>query len=283
MDKTPTKAAPTQKTPEQAFAEAKANFDGALAKTKADQIAQGEEVPEDARVIEPKAEPKPKPAKAEKPKQEAQEDLRAMRAEMAEMKRLLSERAQPEPETEDSDFEAVQAQLMEQFGEDEGKTLGRALKALVEPRERRIEQIEKMLEDGMKRGRSQIARTNRSRLSETYPQLKGEEGDGAWGIVKAQAELAMRDNQDKYDSAEEAYDDIAQLLYGRKSAPELPSVEDVEEASRIAASQPTQPGRTKQERKLNVDQKARAIFDHLRKHPDDLAGAKAISRQATKD
>ena len=283
MDKTQAKAAPTQKTPEQSFAEAKANFDGALAKTKAEQGAQGEEVPEDARVIEPKSEPKPK---AQKPKPEAQEDIRTLKAEMAEMRRLLSERAKPEPEPEeedDGDFESVQAQLIDQFGEDEGKTLGRALKALVEPRERRIQQIEKMLEDGMKRGRSQIARTNRSRLSETYPQLKGEEGDGAWGIVKAQAELTLRENQDKYDSAEEAYDEIAHALYGRKSAPELPSAEDVEEASRIAASQPTQPGRTKQERKLSVDQKARAIFDHLRKHPDDLSGAKAISRQATKD
>lgn len=280
MDKNPAKSAPTpSKSSDAAFAEAKANFEGALAKTKAEAgEAEPEAIREESRV-EPAEPARPEP----KAKRAGSDELRALKAELAEMKRQMAtpkveKRAEPEV---DEDFEVVQAELVDQFGEDEGKALGRALKAIVEPKERRLAQIERLLEDGMKRGRKQIATSNRSRLAETYSNLKGEDGDEAWEIVKERVEGILRSDPDRYDSPEDAYEATAQALFG-KPRTELPSAEDVEEASRIAASQPTQPGRTKQERKLTQDQKARAVFDHLRKNPDDVAGARRISQQNTK-
>jgi len=100
-------------------------------------------------------------------------------------------------------------------------------------------------------------------------------------MVKAQAEALADREPNKFETPEEIYDHVAETLYG--AAEEAESVEavedDSEEVERIKASTVSEPGRAKRERSLTNDEKSKAIFDHLFKNPDDLAGAKKVARQ----
>lgn len=131
----------------------------------------------------------------------------------------------------------------------------------------------------MKRGRVQIEKSNRSRLQKEYGQL---ENDAAWNVIQSHAASLMASEDSEFSSPEEAYDATVKALYGEKQRGELPSEEEVEEAERIAASQPSQPGRTRKEPKPDAMKIAKAQFDHLWKNPDDVAGAQRLAAKLMK-
>lgn len=269
MAKKAADAVPSQKA--DPLADAKAAFEQALAKTKAESDDAEPEVERE------KAEPKQAQPAHEK-------ELAALREELKELRSSLTskarEREEPEEDSAPSDFESVQSELVERFGDDEGVALAKAFRALVEPREQRLMKIEAMLEEGMRRGRMQTLKTNRQRLASEYPQLA--KNEDAWETVQARAQHLFNKDADKYTTIEEAYDATVEALYGKPSKRELPD-EDVElEASRIAASTPTQPGRTKKEKPLSNDQVSRAVFDHLFKNPEDVGGARKLARTLRK-
>lgn len=264
------------------LAGAKEAFKQALEKTNAQAVAQGDEDgKEEAVIIEepPKKAPAKKAAQAkpvEPPKTDS--ELAALKAELAAMRAELKQKPEPKPEPQTTDFDAVKAHLAEQFGEDEGETLANALKALIEPREKRLAQLEQSLQSAFEKSRTYTAKNNRTRLKEIYPQLAN---DSAWKIVEQSAAAAMQ----SHDSIDDAFDATVKALYGEPEKEEAGHNEEAEvEASRIAASLPTQPtASTSKERKLSSMDKQRAIFDHLFQNPDDIAGAKRLNLKLNKE
>jgi hypothetical protein len=264
-------AAPAPK--DDPLAGAKKAFEQALAKTKAQEEADG--TTDEVTIIEQpkkKVAAKPKPELvAEQPKSD---ELAAIKAELAELKRERAEKKQPkaEPEPEVDHYAAVKAQLSEQFGDEEGEILANALKAINEPRDRRLAQLESFIQTASEKSRAFSAKNIRSRLKDSYSQLKSDE---AWEVVKDRAESVMS----KHESLDEAYEATVKALYGEAKSGDDPAAEAEEEASRIAASLPTAPSGKTRERKMTSDEKARAIFDHLMDNPEDAAGAKRLARQ----
>ncbi len=254
------------------LAGAKKAFEQALAKTKAQEDADG--TTDEVTIIEQpkkKVAAKPKPEPVAEPKTD---ELAAIKAELAELKRERAEKKQPkaEPEPEVDHYAAVKAQLSEQFGEEEGEILAGALKAINEPRDRRLAQLESFIQTASEKSRAFSAQNIRSRLKESYSQLKSDE---AWEVVKDRAEAVMS----KHESLDDAYEATVKALYGDVKKEDEPGEDAEEEASRIAASLPTAPSGKTRERKMTSDEKARAIFDHLLENPDDAAGAKRLARQ----
>lgn len=243
---------------------AKKAFDEALKKTAEESKVKE---PEETVVVESK---KPEPKKPDSSK-----ELERLKKELAEAKSKLQEKETPpkkeEPKT--SDFDAVQAELAEQFGEEEGEILAKSLRALLEPREARISHLEKLIEKAVEQSKVQSAKSNRSRLAKDYPHL--EDSDDAWDVISAQAQTAFASG--KYETSEEAFDSVALALYGEPK--KRAEIEAEEEASRIAASTPTQPSSAKRERKLSMEQKSFEVFKHLLKNPQDKAGAAAIAHR----
>lgn len=255
------KTSPPKK--EEPLADAKKAFAEAVAKTK----EQGEIAP----IAE---EPKPKKVAAKgEPKPEIDKsaaELAAIRAEMAEMRKQL-QKPEPKAEKKVSDFEDVESELAEQFGEDEGKILTGALRKLLEPREQRIAQMEQLIQKAVEQSKKASARSNKDRLSKEY-----DLSEEAWEIVQDRAQKLVADG--KHESADEAYESVVKALYPGKSPKE--QAEEVEElASQIAASTPTQPSVVRRERKLSAADKQRQVFNHLLKNPEDVAGAKRLSQE----
>jgi hypothetical protein len=251
------------------LADAKRAFEDALKKTNDGQEAVGEE----KIVVEAVAhKEKPKP-EAKKPEavDHSKVELEKLRRELAEVKEKLPTPPKPEPEA--SDFDAVQAHLAEQFGEEESAILIKSFKALIAPRENRIASLEQMIHQAIEKSNVSTAKANRARLSKEYSHLG--ESDKAWEMIDSQAKALMGSGD--YDTPDAAFDAVVAALYGEAKAKAADDAE--EEASRIAASTPTQPGSARRERKLTNDQKSRAIFDHLVKNPDDAAGAKRLARE----
>jgi hypothetical protein len=266
-----TAAASSPASPEDEHKAAKAAFEEAVAKTKAQQGISTEPEKEHEETAE-----KPKG----KVSAEGEETLRAIREELAELRSAMSARSSPqkEEEPEDEDLEEIRAELAERFGDEEGGVLAKALQRISKAKDSRIEKLEKFLDEGMKRSREQIDRSNRSRLAEKYPQLAEDE---AWEMLSAGAAAALQQPGSKFVSADEAYEAKAKALYGAPRSGTQPSKEDIEEASRIAASQPSQPGRAPRERKLTGMEAHRAVFDHLRKG-GSVGDALKLARQAAK-
>ena len=261
-------AAPTKK--EDPLADAKKAFQGALEKTKAQ--AKDEGIEEAVIIEQPKKEkaeaPKPKP----EPKPEPSPELVALKAELAAMREQLKPKPEPE-KPKASDFDSVQARLAEQFGDEEGEILAGALKDLLAPREQRIANLEQMIQRAVEQSKTVSAKTNRSRLAKDHPVLS--DNDDAWEIVQERAQKLI--GEGKHLTADDAYESVATALYGK---PVKAHNEDAEElASRISASTPTQPSSARRERKLSPTEAMRSVFDHLVKNPDDVNGAKRLSKE----
>jgi hypothetical protein len=272
-------ASPAKK--EDPLASAKASFNAALAKTR--EQDGGEDVEEKVTILEqPKkgaiAKPKAEVV-VEPPKPDNSAELAELRSQIAELKSAREPKQAEKPaEPQTSDYDSIQAQLQEEFGDDEGAVLGKALRALLQPREDRLSRLEKMLTTAIEKSNIKSSKDNRSRLAENYGQLKSQE---AWDVVKDRVESLMSKSPDKYDSQADAYDAVAKALYGEPgAAAEATANEAAElEASRIAASLPTPPKANKSEAKVTGVQRSRAIFDHLFKNPEDVAGAKKMARK----
>lgn len=271
-EKTPTAGA-KEPTAESAHAAAKAAFEAAVKKTNEAAGERGEEEVIKVEAVgrkepEPKPAPKPAPKKAE-PDYKA--ELEAVKRELAALKERKPEPVKEEPKRP-SDYESVQAELSEHFGAEEGEVLGKTLRALLEPREQRIAQLEDLIKKAVEQSKAQTAKAIRARIAKDYDHLS--ESDEAWSIVRTQADALL--STGKFDTAEEAYDHVVQSLYG--AAKEQAEKDAEEETSRIAASTPTQPSAARREKKMTNDQKSFAIFEHLRKDPTDKAGAMRLAR-----
>lgn len=269
-------ASPAKK--EDPLAKAKEAFQGALEKTKAQAADEGElDNIEDAAVIEdPKRVERREQKKLEAAKpdrsQEPNKELLELKAELAFMREQLKPKPAPE-KPKATDFESVQARLAEQFGDEEGEILVGALKSLLEPREQRIANLEQLIQKAVEQSKTVSAKSNKERLAKEYGL-----SDEAWEIVQDQAQ--KRISEGKHLTADEAYEAVASALFGKTSKSAPAHNEDAEElASRISASTPTQPSSARRERKLSSEQKSRAIFDHLFKEPEDINGAKRLSRE----
>lgn len=258
---------------------AKKAFEEALQKTNDGLKAEGAEekiIVEPVKLKAEKPEAKPTPKKVEPDSSKL--EFESIKREISELRERLSTKTpEKKEEARPSDYDSIQAELSEQFGEEEGAILGKTLRALLEPRERRISHLENLIEKAVEQSKLQASKSNRSRLAKDYPHL--EDGDDAWGIIQSQAQSLM--SSGKYESTEEAFNAVAQMLYGEVKAKAEEDAEEV--ASRIAASTPTQPSAARRERKLTNEQKSRMIFDHLAKNPDDAAGAKRLAQQLRVD
>ena len=128
-------------------AAAKKAFEAAVEKTKATQIREGEIIETPKKAKQPKVE---EVAERPEPKPQPNPELLALKGELAELRKQLQAKPEPKPEPKvepkAKDFDVVQAELSEQFGEDEGKILTGALRALLEPREHRISQLENLIQ-----------------------------------------------------------------------------------------------------------------------------------------
>lgn len=298
--------APAPDSPEALYAAQKAAFEAAKAKTAQQNGAKAPKEPKAAKEPEPekapetpaetpepvKAEapplplPKPKKAKAEKPKAPAAPDaLAAVTAQLAALEAKLSALTAPksqEPEPDDDDpLEGVKAKLTERFGEDEAGALLEALEAIHAPAAQRIAQLEQVIKDAHAHGRKNIAKSNRSRLAEDFPHLKV--SDDAWDMLNNLVTASFEKNPKAYGSVEEAYDDIAEKLYGslRPVESEESDEEDDDEkqASRIAASQMTPPRVAGQRQQRSRIEKQREHFEYMKKNPGDKEGARRLARE----
>lgn len=289
MGKTSTEAAKAPDPQKAQFEAAKAAFEEAKRKTAAQEGLTKEEpeaaapapAPEPAKAAEkPQPKPKPvaKPAPAKIAAEKAPDPLAAIQAQLKALQEKLDARAAPEPEPEENPFEVISERLKERFGEDEASTLIEALEAIHGPAQKRIAQLEGVLREATKRGRQMSSKTNRQRLSESYPHLGTNED--AWRMVHEQA-LSMNEREpDRFASLDEAYDAVTQALYGGiETTGAAPDEEAEEEASRIAASTMTAPEKSASERKVGQLDAARAVLKHLKDNPEDLAGAKRIARE----
>ena len=276
------------------FKQAKASFEAALKKTAAQQgmaeesaetaadapaeVAAPEVAPAKPKTPKVKAAkpPTPKPVEAPKP-----DPLAAIHAQLAALTQRLESRQAPapEPEAEDDDPLAdVRAELTERFGAEEGSALVKALEAINAPAQKRLAQLEGVLREATRRGGIAVAKTNRQRLAESLPHLKA--NNEAWSVIEDRVAAISEREPNKYATLEDAYDGVAQALYGDlQSADDDESAEAEEEASRIAASSMTAPSRSNGDRPLTRLEAAKAVFNHLKKNPEDKAGAKRIARE----
>lgn len=279
-----TKTSTTQQslTPEQQHEAAKATFEAAVAKTKAQEgktpaPAAAEKAPEPAVDEKPKAPAKPKAAKPKQP-----DPMDALRAEIAELKSKLDQ-PKPEPEVEEDPLEPFRAKLTARFGDEEAADLLELVEATNRPLRDQVKQLQGIIQEATKQGRAGIAKANQKRLAAVHPQLKNA---AAWEMLQAAVIADFEKNPKAYESVEDAYDAKAAILYGDPEAEEEPSEDaeedapdDVEEAaSRIAASAMTAPGRAKSERRT-PDEKHRELHKFIVQHPDDKAGHRRLARE----
>lgn len=190
----------------------------------------------------------------------------------------------PEP-VKDTTLEDITAELSEQFGETEAAALAKVILSREQGYKGRIEALESMLNQARESGQKKIIQDNRDRLAERLPTLA--ENDKAWGHIERAVLAAFQENAKAYDSAEDAFDAIFEDLYGdvalHEEAKEEPK--ETEEAkngedlkSAIEASAPSLPGKSQSERRMSAFEKHRKVFNHLKKHPDDVAGAMKAGR-----
>lgn len=294
--------APAPDSPEAIYAQQKQAFEAAKAKTARDAGAAAQKEPKAAKEPEPekapetpaetpepvKAEapplplPKPKKVKAEKPK--APDALATLTAQIAALEAKLSAVTAPkasEPEPADDDpFVAHRAKLAEKIGEEEADVFLEILSERDAAKDARLAQLEKIIQDATAHGRKNVAKSNRSRLAEDFPHLKV--SDDAWDMLNNLVSASFEKNPKAYGSVEEAYDDIAEKLYGslRPVEPETSDEDDDEKhASRIAASQMTPPRVAGQRQQRSRIEKQREHFEFMKKNPGDKEGARRLARE----
>lgn len=191
-----------------------------------------------------------------------------------------SKPAEPSDEgvpTAEEDLDDIAKELSDQFGEDEAGALLKAVKKLVEPYRAKTDRLEAFIESARKRGAQDISQRNRARLAEKMPMLK--DNDRAWSLIHSHVEQVFQNEPNKHSSAEAAFDDIYQAIYGgievAKEAPASAPDPDryAEEKARIAASAPTVPDSHRHQKVSSPTDRAFAAFKVLRKNPEDLEGA----------
>jgi len=267
------------------FEAAKAQFEAAAQKTKAVEGSVPKAAVEAAAAtpkVEEQAAEKPVVAKPKAPKKPAKVEPNPLETKLealsARLEAALASK-QEEPE-EENPMDGIRAKLSERFGEEEASDLIEALETLHAPAAKRLAQLEDILKKATETGRRNLSKANQKRLAETFSQLSRDE---AWEIVHNQAVAAFERDPKAYGSTEEAYDAIALAMYGEPES-EAPEVEDATDdveiaASRIASASMTAPAKTPRQEPRTQTEKAREVFDYLKKHPDDKAGAKRLARE----
>jgi hypothetical protein len=268
-------AAETRVDPQQTeFEVQKQRFEAAVAKTKAEG-----DTPPDVKIPETASgEPEPKPAKA-KPKRKPESS--ALEQEVQGLKARIEELSKPkEPEVEEDDdrVDAVRGRLAERFGVEEADAMLESFNALREGDRREIAQMRHVLEEATKAGRANLSRTNQKRLASEHPRLKSKE---AWESFHELALARYQKNAKQYESVEDAYDELAEALYGEEEADESAEApEEIEQvASRIAASQMTPPSKSHRRESRSKEERAKEHFEFIKKNPDDLLGAKRLAKE----
>lgn len=210
------------------------------------------------------------------------EASRSLHRELQEAKAPKAPPPEPEKDTSEDD---VMAALVEQFGESEAKAIAKIMVAREKALDKRIASLESMLEKARESGQRKIIEDNRERLAERLPTLA--DNDKAWGHIERAVLAAFKENAQAYDSAEDAFDAIFEDLYGDMAKPEAKQEEEEPKTeakngedlkSAIEASAPSLPGKSQSERRLSAYEKHRKVFNHLKKHPDDVAGAMKAGR-----
>lgn len=185
--------------------------------------------------------------------------------------------------TEELDLDDLAEELAAQFGEDESGLLLKALRGLVSPLQAKVQGLEDMLAAARSRGVEDISKTNRGRLAEKLPFLADSDADHAWKVLHGMVEQAFKESPSKFSSAEAAYDDAFQKLYGHvlSAQQEVPAENEpeedtkAEEAAQIEASTPTPPKGPKHERKAGPLDAHFAAWRALeRGDPEDVDGAR---------
>jgi hypothetical protein len=196
----------------------------------------------------------------------------------AELEKKLAENTKssepPEVPTDDLDLEEIASKLSSQFGEDEGKALADVLQSLIAPLQQENKAIKELIETARKRGQEEISDRNRKRLAKLLPAVK--ENADVWSSIQRRAQEEWQKDPQKFSTAEEAYDDSFQKLYGAL-LPQEPSPaavpDNAKEKARIAASAVTAPNSQKRERVYTPIDAHRAAFNALLKNENDVAGA----------
>lgn len=180
--------------------------------------------------------------------------------------------------TGDEDLEDIASELADQFGEDEAGAMLKALKSLTEPLRQQVQQFQEMFGEARKRTADQIASGNRQRLAAKLPAIA--KNDGAWGILRQNAEQAMRDAKPgDFGSFDEAYDKVFGDLYGDVlEAQRQESLED--EKAAISASGVTPPASKPKAKPATPEEAAYAAYKHLINDPEDSDGARRAARRA---
>lgn len=173
---------------------------------------------------------------------------------------------------DDSDLAAVRKDLSDQFGEEEGAALHKALLKAISPIKEENARIRQVISDARDRGVKMTVEKNRARLAEKLPFLR--DNEEAWSILRDRVVQTFEKEPSKYSSPEEAFDSVATALYGHveKSAPVERDM--AKEKARIAASSVTPPSDSKRDRVYSSRDAHKQAFKHLLKNPGDVEGAK---------
>ena len=205
-----------------------------------------------------------------------------------EVTRLNEAATESEPEisavpAETVDFDAIETQLSQQFGEDEGKTLRGVFEEVigltVEPYVKRVAELEQTFNQARQENTKAISRANQERLSATLPILKTSEL--AWpSVERAVIDLARQDPS-RYASAEEFFDEAVRSLYGDLVTPpkaaeaekEQEEDEVEEKKDQVADSTPTTKTKRKPTRKMEPKESDFEVFKSLARKPGDIRAA----------
>lgn len=179
--------------------------------------------------------------------------------------------------TDGPDLEEIASELADRFGEEESGALLGALKVLVAPMARELEEVKSLINAAREKGVQDISQRNRDRLAQKLPSLK--ENDAAWQILQAQVLETFQKEPSKFSSAEDAFDHVFNAVYGPVLEAQAETKAEVQqdaakEKARIAASTPTPPGSTRREKRPTPYDAAFDAWKVLNKNPDDLEGAK---------
>lgn len=272
-------------SPQEAHEQAKANFQAALEKTRAQtgedplKAVQRKDEPEPEKAEEA---PPPKPKKT-KPKAAEPDRYVALEKQVAALTKQLSEKEKPAKEEKKPDRMAEAAAfLKEKFGDDEGESLTHALKYVLEPLLAESQSTKEMLRTAMERSQKLYAKSARQSLGEKYERLKA--SDDAWEMVRSQGDALIQKDSERFATPEEAYAHVAQSLYGAPEEAEEVDEEDDDDshAEEVEAAQVTSPTRTRTERKLTPEQRSKAVFMHLFEGKGDVPSAIKLRNQLSR-
>ena len=200
------------------------------------------------------------------------------------LQEATSKKAEPvRVPTAELDLDEIHSELQETFGTDEAGALMRAIQKLVgkeiEPMRQDTASFKRMLEEAKQLGTKSVAKSNLDRLAEKLPSLKTNQR--AREVLEAQVVAAYEKDPSKYSSAEAAFDDVFEALYGDMlDSADTATTRSAKEKSRIGASALSQPAARRSDRKPTHMEAAFSAFQALSKNPEDLDGARAAYGRA---